>query len=86
MRHWLKKLNYITSYPTVEERMHSKKSNLSLKSSFFGLIQENQLRELLCESSKKKGRKHTTPHPCDPQPKNGAYNSPVLIKLFSASS
>ena len=53
-----KKLNYITFYPNVEERMHYKISNPNLKSSFFGLMQENQLRELLCESSNKKGRKH----------------------------
>ena len=56
VRLWLKKLNVVTAYPTVKERLHFKKSNPNLKSSLFGLIEEHQLFQLLNESRSKRSR------------------------------
>jgi hypothetical protein len=57
VRSWLKQLNIMTVYATLEERRAFKALNPKLKSTVFGLLYENDLNLLVNESKHKRSKK-----------------------------
>ena len=57
VRSWLKQLNIMTIYATLEERRAFKALNPMLKSTVFGLLHENDLYLLVNESKHKRSKK-----------------------------